>query len=199
MAEIDSLKNRILKESKDKAEAKEREAEAQVREMLKESEEKIQVILNDGKIKGEKEGDALKNRIISKAHMDYKNMILEAKQEALEKIFELVLQRIKEMNKEDYTHFLERLLIHNTETGTEEVILSKNDEEGIDAELLNKVNKELISQGKEGKLILKGYRDSISSGFILQRDGIEINCSPKSQLRLLRDNLEEELVDILFK
>ena len=195
MAEIDSLKNRILKESKDKAEAKEREAEAQVREMLKESEEKIQVILNDGK----KEGDALKNRIISKAHMDYKNMILEAKQEALEKIFELVLQRIKEMNKEDYTHFLERLLIHNTETGTEEVILSKNDEEGIDAELLNKVNKELISQGKEGKLILKGYRDSISSGFILQRDGIEINCSPKSQLRLLRDNLEEELVDILFK
>ena len=189
MAEIDSLKNRILKESKDKAEAKEREAEAQVREMLKESEEKIQVILNDGKIKGEKEGDALKNRIISKAHMDYKNMILEAKQEALEKIFELVLQRIKEMNKEDYTHFLERLLIHNTETGTEEVILSKNDEEGIDAELLN----------KEGKLILKGYRDSISSGFILQRDGIEINCSPKSQLRLLRDNLEEELVDILFK
>lgn len=199
MAEIDSLKNRILKESKDKAEAKEREAEVQARGILKESEEKIQVILNDGKIKGEKEGNALKNRIISQAHLNYRNMILEGKQEALENIFELALQKIKKMNKEDYTHFLERLLIHNVETGTEEVILSKNDEERIDAELLNKVNKELISQGKEGKLILKGYRDSIISGFILQRDGIEINCSPKSQIRLLRDNLEEELVDILFK
>lgn len=198
MAGIDNLKNRLLEDDKKKAYEIENEAKLKAEAIINDAKSKANVILEDIKQKAEKDGKDRKDRMIARAQLDARNSILSAKQQAIEKVFNLVIEKVSLMDKNEYTNFIEQLLINNVETGDEEVIFSSKDRERLDPNILNNVNSKLKQIGKKGNIILSKEVRNISSGFILKKGGLEINCSMDSQIRALRESLEGEVAALLF-
>lgn len=199
MANIDNLKFRILSDDREKANAIESEAREKAQEILDSAKLKAQSILEETKVKAEKDGKDKKDRIIARAHLDARNSILSAKQDTIDRVLKLAAEKVVSMNVEEYSSFVEKLLISSVETGDEEVIFSDKDKGKVNSSVIEKVNEVLVSQGKKGQLKISSETRDISSGLILKRGGLEINCSIESRIRILRDSLEADLANLLFE
>lgn len=198
MAGIENLKNRLLQDDKDRASAIENEAKAKAEEIINSAKAKADLILEEIKVRAEKDGKDRKERIIARAQLDARNAVLAAKQEAIDMVLNLAEKKVASMEKDEYSKFIEKLLLNSVETGTEEVIFSNLDKARIDESLIDGVNKKLSAMGKKGELKLSSESRNIASGFILKRGGLEINCSIDSQIRALRDSLEGDIANLLF-
>lgn len=199
MAGIDNLKERILKDDQKRAEDIIREAEEKANAILNEANAKAETILKDARIKAERAGENRYERIIARAQLDARNNVLTAKQEMIDKVMELAEQKVRNMDKEEYSNLLEELILKSVETGEEEVVFSKDDKNRIDPGLIARINDKLKSQGKKGMLRVSSETRKIGPGLVLKNGGIEINCSIGSQIRALRDSLEGEIAAILFE
>ena len=198
MAGIEKLKNRIMKDEEDRAKQTENDANLKAQDIIKKAGAKAEEMIEDAKVKGLKMGESRKDRIISSAKLEARDMKLAQKQETVDRILNMADDAIKSMEKDEYTSFLEELLINNIETGEEEIILPKSDIGRIDLSLVDRLNQKLLSQGKLGKLKISSETRDIKSGFLLINGGVEINCSIDSQIRMIRDSIEGELANLLF-
>jgi V/A-type H+-transporting ATPase subunit E len=199
MAGIENLKNRILKDDSEKAREIEGAAAIKAEGVIADSKNKAAELFEDIKIKAEKDGIDKRERIISRAQLDARNIVLEAKQNSIDNVLNLAAQKIKTMNKQEYSLFLEKFLLNSVESGKEEVIFSAKDRDRFDSDLIETVNMKLKGMGRTGELKLSTEYSNISSGFILKSGGLEINCSIESQIRILRDELEGEIAALLFE
>ncbi|QCX33010.1 hypothetical protein FDN13_04390 [Caloramator sp. E03] len=198
MAGVDNLKNRLLEDDRKRAAEIENDAKSKADEVINAAKLKADEILEDIKQRAEKDGREKKDRLIARAQLDARNLILSAKQQVIDKVFSLVIERVSSMNNDEYANFIKKLLINNVETGDEEVIFSSKDKERINTNIIDEVNAELKRQGKNGNLKLSSEVRNILSGFILKKGGLEINCSIDSQIRAFRENLEGEIATLLF-
>lgn len=199
MAGIENLKKRILKDDEEKAKQIESDAELRARDIIKKAEDKAKSIIEDAKIKAEKDGISSMDRIIARAELDARNMVLAAKQEIIGNILNMARESINNMDSREYTDFIHQLLLSSAETGEEEVIFAEKDKKRIESGLIVAVNAELKARGKKGALKVSSETRNIESGFVLKQGGVEINCSIDSQIRMLRDSIEGELAGLLFQ
>ncbi|KRQ87329.1 V-type proton ATPase subunit E [Caloramator mitchellensis] len=198
MAGIDNLKERLLSDAKAKALEIENQANAKADEILKEANLKAERIIEEIKEKAEKEGKELKERIISKAKMQVRDMMLKQKQDSIDNVFNLVIQKINSMDINSYKEFIKKIILNNVEFGDEEIVVSAKDKERIDNSLIAEINSILVQNGKMGSITLSPDTANISSGFIMRRKGLEINCTIESIIRNLRDEIETEIANIIF-
>lgn len=199
MTSIDNLKKSLLKDDEVKALDIKKEADAKAADMIKSAETKAKAVMEDMKAKAEKDGMDRKERMLSRAHLDARNSILEAKQKAIDNVLNAAVERVSQMADSEYENLLERMLLNSVETGDEEVIFSKRDRERIQPAFFARVNEKLASSGKKGMLTLSNETMNITSGFVLRRGGLEINNSIEAQIRILRDSLEGEIASLLFE
>ncbi|EYE88353.1 hypothetical protein Q428_08575 [Fervidicella metallireducens AeB] len=199
MAVIDNLKNRLLNDDRAKANEIEKEAKTKADEILNAAKNKAETIFEEMKAKAEKDGKERKERLIARAQLEARNQLLSSKQEAIDKVLEAAKNKLENMSSEDYSSFIECMLLNNIETGDEEVILSQKDKARINPDVVENVNRKLVSNGKKGQIKLVDEVRNIQSGFILKKGGLEINCSIDSQIRILRDSLEGEIANLLFE
>lgn len=197
MTGIDSLKERLLNEDRKKASEIELEAKKKAEEIISSANIKAQQILDDIKQKSEKDGKDKRDRLIARAELDSRNTILQAKQEAIDYILKTTLDRINSMSKKEYSELIKRMIINNVHIGDEEVVLSIKDKDRITIDI-DQINKELVSKGKRGLLRINSDYANISSGFILRKSGLEINCTFESLIRGLRDELEADIASVVF-
>lgn len=199
MTSIDNLKKSLLKDDEVKALDIKKEADAKAADMIKSAETKAKAVMEDMKAKAEKDGMDRKERMLSRAHLDARNSILEAKQKAIDNVLNAAVERVSQMADSEYENLLERMLLNSVETGDEEVIFSKKDKARIQPAFFARVNEKLASSGKKGMLTLSNETMNITSGFVLRRGGLEINNSIEAQIRILRDSLEGEIASLLFE
>lgn len=199
MAVIDNLKNRLLNDDRAKATEIEKEAKAKADEILNAAKNKAEAIFEEMKAKAEKDGKERKERLIARAQLEARNQLLASKQEAIDKVLEAAKNKLENMSSEDYSNFIECILLNNIETGDEEVIFSQKDKARVKPDVVENVNRKLASNGKKGQVKLIDEVRNIQSGFILKKGGLEINCSIDSQIRILRDSLEGEIANLLFE
>ncbi len=199
MTSIDNLKKSLLKDDEVKALDIKKEADAKAADMIKSAEIKAKAVMEDMKAKAEKDGMDKKERMLSRAHLDARNSILEAKQKAIDNVLNAAVERVSQMSDSEYENLLERMLLNSVETGDEEVIFSKKDKARIQPAFFARVNEKLASSGKKGMLTLSNETMNITSGFVLRRGGLEINNSIEAQIRILRDSLEGEIASLLFE
>lgn len=199
MAGIENLKNRLLNDDTQRSKEIEDAAILKAEQIIAESKNKAEELIEDTKKKSEKDGIDKKERILSRAHLDARNIILESKQNSINNVLNLAVKKIKAMDKQEYSLFLEEFLLNSVQTGTEEVIFSNKDKARFNKDLVNIVNEKLKEQGKTSELKLSDEPYNIPSGFILRSGGYEINCSIESQIRVLRDELEGEIAALLFE
>lgn len=199
MANIDNLKNKILDDDKIASEEILNEGKQKAKSIIDEAKRKSDEIMSDMKEKAEKDGREQKERMISRAKLEVRNDILRAKQGSIDLVLNKTLENISNMNDEEYIEFIKKLLLNSVETGSEEIIFSTRDKNRIKDSAIAEVNTELKNRGLKGELKISSETRDISSGFILKRGGLELNCSIDSQIRILRDSLEGEIANLLFE
>ncbi len=199
MAGIENLQNRIIKDNEDRAMQIENDARAKAEDIINQAKKKAEEIMNNMKAKAEKDGKERKDRLMSRAQLDARNEILFAKQESIDNTLNHVANKINQMDDKQYFEFIEKIILNSVETGEEEIVFSKKDKARIEPSFISEVNSKLNAMGKKGLIKISDETREIGAGFILTHGGLEINCSIESQIRLLRDSLEGEISNLLFK
>jgi V/A-type H+-transporting ATPase subunit E len=174
---------RILAEGREEAESVKAEAQAKAEEQK-----------NEFRARAEQRAAEERNRITTLARLSARRELLDAKQVLIDRVFAEAAERIEKMQQKDYQAFVARLLIEQSETGEEEVLVGRN-EKRIDQAFLDGVSKEI---GKGKGLTLSEERRPIRAGVVLRSGRVETNCALETILRDAREKLETEIASVLF-
>ena len=194
MSSLQNLIDKIISDCKEDAnniitDAKEKENEI-LSEEIKKAEEKKNEIITKAKL----ECESKKQRIISNAHLSVRNDILEAKQKIIDKVYDEALKKLTSMTKQQYLSFIQRSIMDLKIHGDEEMILSK-DEKFIDEDFIKNINDKLKPNCK---ITISDEKRNFAGGFILAKDGIEINNTFEALISSLKDDVEANIINILF-
>ncbi|MCJ7689668.1 MAG: V-type ATP synthase subunit E family protein [Clostridiaceae bacterium] len=199
MSKLDSLTAKIIEDANAKAEAILKEANdtkaSMVESKIKEAETLKLRMLEKAKI----EASTAKQRIISNAELTVRNEKLVAMQTMIDKVFVGALEKLLQINESEYLEILKRYLLTIAITGDEEIILPGKYKEIVSKDFLLEINTALKTSGKIGELTISSESRDINSGFIVLKNGIEINSTFESLVNSLRDEMEAQIVEQLFK
>lgn len=198
MAEADRLRDKILED-----------ARLQAKEMLKRAESEAAAILNAAKAEAEakkraaaeeagKEAEERKKRLLASADLEGRKQILKAKQDMVDEAFARALDKLSSLPADRYVDLIASMAVEAVRSGTEEIILSPKDRDAYGIEIVNKVNSKLSEKGMKGAVSLSDTTRNIKCGFILKSGNIEINNSFEVIIKMRRDELEAEVVKVLF-
>lgn len=197
MSNITGLTNKIIEDAK--VSSKEIIDDAKKKEKMI-IDEKVSIAENQRKLmlsKAEEESKVKASRIISNANLQVRDMKLSAKIEVLNNIFNAAVEELSRMTGGELLNFIKNTILLLDIDGDEEIIVGE-DENRVTTEFINEINKELKSNGKLGKIKLSNERRKIKGGYILAKNGIEINNTFESRVKSLRDDMEAEVAKVLF-
>lgn len=198
MAGVDKIKEKILQD-----------AESRENEILEKARLQAKEIVERARVKASQRAEEISNKsahnvnerkriVNSMAELEMRKDILTAKQDAIEKVFETVLDRLNNLESKTYEKVVSRLILLAAETGEEELVLSEEAGNKLSPNFIDKINGLLEEQGKKGKLKMSGEVREIKGGFILKGQGTEINNSFEAIVRQYRDEIEPKVAEILF-
>lgn len=130
-------------------------------------------------------------RLRSSADMERRQLLLGAKQDCIDAVFDRAAELLCQLPQEDYIALLARTARQNGD-GTEEIILSAADRDAIGSAVVAAANESGAS------FTLCTETREMGGGLILKRGLVEINCSFQTQLRALRQTQASDVARILF-
>lgn len=198
MSNLDNLINKIVSDAEQEYNSilndAKHNADNIINNKINKAEEETKIILEKGKV----EAQNRKERIISNAQLEVRNQILSSKQELINKVYKEALNYLIKLPDDEFLNFIKNSIQKLSIEGDEELIVSYKDKVKITDEFIKELNKILIDMNKKGELKLSSEERDIKGGFILQKNGIEINNSFESLVDSCKDAMEREIVDILF-
>lgn len=198
MSNLDNLTSKIIKDAEVKKIEILNEASIKADEIVKKKIEEANKKASSILEKAEIESKTIKERITSKTDLEVRNKKLLAKQQVIEKVFEEAKKRLKSMNPDEFNKFVKNSIMSLNIDGDEEIIINVLDREKLPDKFLVELNKLLIDNGKLGKLKFNVKTHEIDGGFIISKNGIEINNSFEELVNSLKYELEYEVGKILF-
>lgn len=192
MSNLDNLTSKILSDSEAKAAAIRTEAEhrgtAIIQEYTRAADEEKKRILEEG---AREAANASEQMLLAKK-LEIRDSNLNAKQELVNQVFTIAVEKLNNMNKDEYFSFLCGCLENMDLDGEELVIPSK-----YHVTDLGELNTYLQSKGKKGNLRLSPDGD-IDGGFLLEKHGIQNNNTFDAMVSFYRYELESEIIKALF-
>ncbi|MCR6516008.1 MAG: V-type ATP synthase subunit E [Clostridium sp.] len=149
-------------------------------------------------LKSEAEAKTRKERIVSSAELKVRNEKLEAKQNIISQVFEMSVESLCKMSDAEIKKFVMDTILNSQLDGDEKVIISQNEKGIITEEFIKEVNSKLSENGRVGELTLAKEVRNFKGGFILEKNGVEINNTFEALVSALRDELEFEVASVLF-
>ena len=178
----------------------EADAQAEIDRILSEAREEADQITGRYKAqaaslaaRNEKSAVEREERLVSVAQMEARKVQLAAKQEMVEKAYDLALEKLCAMPDARYTEVLAGLLVQASSNGREEAIFSPEDRERVGKAAVDKAN---AASGKQLKLS-KETRP-LKGGFVLRDENIEVNCTFDTLVRLEKAETTGAVVKKLF-
>lgn len=182
MSSLDNIIEEILNDAKAQAKEIIDKANIEAKEVLekakKESEKESQKIMD----KALAEGTQLKERIISNSNLVARDKLLVAKQGVIDKIFEDAKEKLKNIDHEIYLKYVENKLKSLEIKENSEILLTEKEK--------NIANGKLFGINVSSK--------TVSSGFSLKNGKILFNNEFSSIIDILKEDLEQEVVNMLF-
>ena len=195
MSKINNLTSKIIKDAEDKKEVIIQTAETEKNKIHRKKQEEAKkaekVIIE----KAEIEAISRKERIISSAKLEARNEKLKAKQEVISEIFEISIESLCNMSAEEFKEFVRSTILNGNIFGEQKIILNAESKKVIDSEFLSEINKELKSKAT---VTLSEETRKFKGGFILEKDGIEINNTFEALVNSLKDDLSTDVASMLF-
>ena len=135
------------------------------------------------------------SRMLASARMDIKKKNLAAKTGLLNDVFSKAADSLRALGDAEYRSFILSLLVRSCESGSEEVVVGKN-ETRIDQKLIKEANSTIA--GGKGSLVLSSDKADIDGGFILRQGKVRVNVSIDVMISQAREVLEIDLAQELF-
>ena len=177
-------------EIKKQADNKEAAEQAKLTEQLDEYKKQTEIL-------AEKAGKDKKAHLLAAARMDIAKQFLAEKRKLLDEVFDKARQQLRNLPDEQYRKLMTELMLEAVETGDEEVLIDKQENQ-IDQDFIKHINRKL-GPGYKGNLRLAANTQDIGAGFILRRGKIKNNVSIEVLLAQARKELEIELAKELFE
>lgn len=198
MSNLDNLSAKIIEDASIKADTILKEASENGKLMIEDKIKKAEVLKVQMLEKSKIEAVTVKQRIISNAKLAVRNGNIVAKQKMIDKVFVEALEKLLVIGNEEYLQLLKNYVLSMPIAGNEEIILPGKYIDLVSEEYLSEMNIALIALGKLGEIKVSNENRDIKSGFIVIKNGIEINNTFESLVNSLRDELESEIVKELF-
>ena len=148
--------------------------------------------------KGEKDARERVERLGSVAQLEARKLQLAAKQEMLEKAFELAYQKLLSLPEDPYAQLLTRLAVGASTTGSEALIFSQTDRSRYGKRVVIAANEQLGKEGRPGNLTLSEESRDFQGGLYVQDGNVETNCTFRALIRLQRQNTAKDVAAVLF-
>lgn len=198
MSDVKNLTSKILKDAEEKESSILAAAEEEKSKIILKKKDAAKVLEATMIEKAKSEAQTRKERIISGAELSARNEKLAAKQSVMKDVFEESVEELCKMKDADFKNFLKKSILSLDIDGDETLILNENGKKLIDSNFVKAINEELVSKGKSGKIALSEEVANFKGGFILEKNGIEINNTFEALVKSLREELEFEVANVLF-
>lgn len=198
MSNVSNLTSKILKEAEERKENILKAANEEKAKIIEKKNNKAKALEAEMIEKATKEAVISKERVISGAELQTRNEKLKAKQSVIEDVFNSSVDSLCNLDNEAYKAFIKDSILTLEIDGDENLILNEVGIKIINEEFISTINKELISKGKIGKITLSKEVKNFKGGFILEKNGIEINNTFEALVTSLREELEFEVAKELF-
>ena len=195
MSNIKNLTSKIIKDAEDKKETILLDAEEEKNKILIKKQEEAKKAEKAIIEKAEIEAVSRKERIISSAKLEARNEKLKAKQEVISEVFEMSIESLCNISEEEFKDFVRLTILNIDIVGEQKIILNATGKKVIDSEFLLEINKELKSKAT---VTLNEETRNFKGGFILEKDGIEINNTFEALVNSLKDDLSIDIASMLF-
>ncbi len=182
MSNLDNIIDEILQDAENESKKVVEDAKSEVAVLVGKTESEAQKKADKIIEKAKVEATQSKERIISNSSLTARDMVLVAKQEMINKVFELTKEKLKTLNHDDYLKFVENSLKTLEVREDSEIILTENE-------------KKLAGEKLFG---IKVADETVESGFSLKNGKIILNNEFSSLIDLVKEDLEQEVADKLF-
>ena len=182
MSNLDNLVAEILQQAQKEANRILTKTKAENLEFIENEKKKIQKEVAIIQRKTEEEAISLKERIISNGNLKSRDMVLQAKEELVDKVLKRVLERLKNIDSDSYLGFIENALKTLNISKNAEVILTKE---------MKKIT------GNE----IFGYKvsdDVVESGCNIKDGNVVYNNEFSNLLEFNKEDLEREILKKIF-
>ena len=195
MSNISNLTSKILEDAEDKKTSILNDANEQRDKIIAKKEEEAsaeeKLILE----RAERDAAARKERIISGAELNSRNEKLAAKQKVINLVFESSVEALCNLSNEELKDFVTDSILNSGIEGNQNLILNEEGAKVITTEVLNEINNKLNSNAT---ITLSSEKRNFKGGFILEKDGIEINNTFEALVSSIKDDLSLEVARVLF-
>lgn len=198
MSNLSNITSKILKDAEEKSGNIISKANAEKDSIISKKVTIANELASEIVKKAEIEAKSIKERIISAAKLEVRNNKLSAKQEKISEVFEKSIDSLCSMSKEEFINFVENSILSIGVEGDETLILNEVGIKVIDESFIKELNSKLNARGIDGKIKLASKTREFRGGFILEKNGIEINNTYEALVEALRDEVEYEVAGVLF-
>lgn len=195
MSGIDRITAKIIEQAKLQAENRMKYAEEDALKAKAALKKRFDRTMEAEKIKAGEEGNEAARRIIANVKLEGRKKKLAARQDAVNLVFSGAVKIMVELPEKDYTEFMGNLALPYLSEGENVLIMNEKDSKSIGAKLIKILNEKEPS--KNVSLAEENIRTI--GGLIVKRGDIQTNLTLESIIRLEREKLESEVVDILFE
>ena len=195
MSNLSNLTSKILKDAEDKKAVILADAENEKNKILGKKEDEAKAVEKTMLEKAEREAASRKERIISGAQLNARNEKLGAKQKVISEVFESSVKELSNCNAEDLRGFIKEVILNTNIEGEQNLILNEAGKKAVDEAFVAEINKAL---GNKAVIKLNENTRDFRGGFILEKDGIEINNTFEALVSSLKDDLSLEVARVLF-
>ncbi|MGL5414315.1 MAG: V-type ATP synthase subunit E [Clostridium sp.] len=193
MSNVNNLTSKILKDAEDRKESILADAEDKKVKIVTKKTEEANKLKTSMIEKTNLEAVTRKERILSSAELKVRNEKLLSKGKVIDEVFNMSIDSLCKMESSEFRNFVKSSIKNLNIEGDEKLILNENGAKAIDSAFVSEINKEFNL-----KLTLSDVRGWFKGGFILEKNGIEINYTFESLVQSLRDEMEFEVANILF-
>lgn len=196
MANLNNLTSKILKDAEERKESILSSAEEEKNKILSKKIAKAKELESEIIQKAEAEAKSKKDRIVSSATLRVRNNKLSAKQDIIQEVFEKSIDSLSSISGDDFLRFVKHSILSLGKIGEQNLILNKDGLDIVDLTFIYDLNQSL---GENGNVKLSPNPGKFRGGFILEKDGIEINNTYEALVSSLKNELEFEVASVLFK
>lgn len=198
MANVSNLTSKILKDAEERKEKILAAANEEKAEIISKKNKEAKKLEAEMIEKATREAQTRKERVISGAELQARNEKLEAKQTVIDEVFKMSIDSLCSLDEMALKTFVKDSILALGVAGDEKLILNDAGKKVIDATLINEINTALVADGRKGELTISEVNGNFLGGFILEKDGIEINNTFEALVSSLREELEFEVAKELF-
>jgi len=186
LSEAQAGADKIKSAANQKADAFRQSGDAQLAEYQRQTEQMVQAAETEEK-----------NRVLATARLAAGKELVQTKRDLLNSVIDRAGQTVKKLGDAEYLSLMESLMLRAVRSGSEEVVVDKN-ETRINDTFVSRINKKLSAESKNGGLRLSADRADIKAGFILKQDKTRVNAALDVLLKQAAGELEGKLAEMLF-